>query len=273
MPAPISRVYCTDKGRRFESARAHIILNMTMFGKKHMHEETSKPEPASEPVPTPSPVHNKKASNRLFIIIPIILIVIIITIIALNNRNSSPDKIETTAKYEITETDIFSPENLHTFKAEEVSVKGVMLGDTIEEVTKKIGYPDKQTTATSECVNMEYGKNFGLFDTGLIIQACADIVKKLTIRQPFNPLLQGKTRVIHTKEDIYHLVGKPDDTLFVPISPSSVIALRVIQYKNQGLEFFFRRDDEVGFVLTNTFLEKPGSNGQKEVKITPTTTG
>lgn len=154
------------------------------------------------------------------------------------------------AKYEITETDIFS---LPTVSAKEISVKGVMLGDTQEQVIEKLGNPDKQFSPKPSIINMEYGNQLGLFDIGLIVQLRDGKVRKMALKEPMNALLIGKTKIIHTKEEIYFLVGKPDETLFVPITPTSALVYRLLQYKEKGIEVIIRKDQENGFTITDVF--------------------
>jgi hypothetical protein len=68
-----------------------------------------------------------------------------------------------------------------------------------------------------------------------------------------NALLIGKTKIIHSKDEIYHLLGKPDETLFIPITPTSTLVYRLLQYKNKGVEVIIRKDEQNGFTLTDVF--------------------
>lgn len=157
---------------------------------------------------------------------------------------------KTPALYEITETDIFS---LQDFHAKDISVKGVVLGDTPEQVKKKLGEPDNQFQSVRNRINYEYGKSIGLEDTGLIIQFRYGRVAKMTLKKSFNTFLKGKTKITHTKEEIYSIFGKPDETLFLPLKQGSTIAIRVLQYQAKGIEVIIRSGNENGFALTKVF--------------------
>ncbi len=181
----------------------------------------------------------------------IVLLAILLIVKTYTGKAATPP--QTQAKYELTETDIFSLPNIN---AKEISVKGVVLSDTQEQVIDKIGDPDNQFSPRSGIINMEYGKQLGLFDTGLIIQLRDGKVRKITVKQPFNPFLQGETKITHTKEEIYHLLGKPDETLFVPITPTSVLIYRLLQYKDKGIEVIIRKQEQNGFTITDVFDSK-----------------
>ena len=93
-----------------------------------------------------------------------------------------------------------------------------------------------------------------LAGTGLIIQLRDDVVKKITFREPFNPFLLGKTKITNSKEEIYiNVIGKPDETVFVPETPTSSRVIRLLQYKDKGVEILIQKDEQVGFTLTTVF--------------------
>ena len=70
---------------------------------------------------------------------------------------------------------------------------------------------------------------------------------RITFKQPFNELLQGKTKIDMTKDEIYALFGAPDSTRHVQFSESTGAAYRVIDYKSRNLEVILRADKENGF--------------------------
>lgn len=177
-------------------------------------------------------------------------IVAIILVLGFAISSHDPKPTQSPAKYELTETDIFS---LPTINAKEISVKGVMLEYTQEQVTEKLGQPDKQFSPKPNIINMEYGKQLELFDTGLIVQLRDGKVRKMTLKEPMNALLIGKTKIVHSKDEIYFLVGKPDETLFIPVTSTSALVYRLLQYKEKGIEVIIRKDQENGFTITDVF--------------------
>lgn len=160
-------------------------------------------------------------------------------------------KIEETdqkiAKYEITKTDIFS---LPNFKSDEISVMNAMLGDSFESVLDKLGYPDSQRE-DGNLLNIEYSKRINLNETGLILHFKDKILNKIAIREPFNVYLIGKTKISHSKDEIYAIFGAPDDLKFVPISEGSFIVFRNNIYKEKGLEIYIRKNKQIGFGLVS----------------------
>jgi len=180
----------------------------------------------------------------------IVLFLIIISILFLSLYSNIPEqepipKIE--RKYlEITENDIFS---LEKFSYKDISVKGVMLGDRPDEVVKKIGYPNHQSVYQPNIVNMEYSTNLGMNKTGLILHFENKFLTRITIKEPFNIYLKGKTKINYTKDEMYMMFGKPDDIKFVPISPNNVLVYRLYVYLDKGLEFIIRKNKQNGFTF------------------------
>jgi hypothetical protein len=167
-------------------------------------------------------------------------------------RPSTPSFELPEGTVEITETDIFA--DLEKIDAHKTAVKGVMLGDTEQEVIQKIGIPDSQLAPKPNILNMEYGIKFGLQKTGLIIQLRDNQVRKITFKKPFNKFLKGKTKIIHTKDNMYiNVLGKPDEIFFIPETPTSVKAFRLFQYKDLGVEVMIDKDKQTGFTITDVF--------------------
>ncbi len=185
-----------------------------------------------------------------FIIVPLLIIGIAICAwVALSQEPPLPPQ-----NYEITEVDIFS---LPSFRAMDILVKGVRLGDSFDTVVAALGQPDTQSVVKSGTINLEYGKNMQLSDTGLIIQLKNDVVVGFTFKQSFNPLLIGKTKIIHSKEEIYlDVLGKPDNIYFIPLTPTSAQAYKVLEYKEKGLYVLLRKDEENGFAIRSIPLKE-----------------
>lgn len=195
----------------------------------------------------------QRHKKRIMIAGGILILLLIITAIIFAVAPAKQEQKIPSPSYEITETDIFS---LPGFKAADITVKGVKLGDPYETMIEKLGTPDKQLPVNDQTINVEYGERLKLSDTGLIIQLKDNSVIAFTFKQPFNPLLIGKTKIVHSKEDIYlQVLGKPDNILFVPITPTSVQAYKVLEYQDKGVYVLLKKNEQNGFTLRSIPLK------------------
>ena len=164
---------------------------------------------------------------------------------------------------EITITDLFAPSIVNTWTAKDIAVKGVMLGDTFNQVIASLGYPDYQSKPQPTITNLEYGKRLKLPETGLIIQLKNNRVTRITIKKPFNLLLMGNTTISHSKEEVYFSLGlgKPDNIFIVPEQAlhtanldqgTSAKAFRLFQYfSHNTLEIIINKDEQEGLSFTS----------------------
>ena len=174
------------------------------------------------------------------------LIIIIAVITITSQESKETEDLMDRATYELTEVDIFS---IKKWDSRDVSVLGVMLKDNPNTVTDILGFPNKQTAHAPNIVNMEYSKNIGLNKTGLILHFEGNSLKRITIREPFNELLQGNTKIELSKNRMYNMFGKPDDIQFVPLKEGSALVFRNYVYASKGLEVFIRKNEQIGFAL------------------------
>ncbi len=167
--------------------------------------------------------------------------------ITLTFSNSEENKTQSTqAKYEITEVDIFS---LETFNANEISVKGLKVGDKTKKLLETLGSPDLQSDFPGGISILEYSKSLGFETTGLIIQVKTGIVTKITTREPFRELLKGRTSEISLKSDVYKTFGPPTEISFMPVKENSARVVKVLSYEEQGINFQVKKDNVLGFTL------------------------
>ena len=195
----------------------------------------------------------RKVKQRLSLIIPALVAIFILAVIAVKISTDKPAQEENKSFIEVTTTDIFSPEYRDSIDSRYLSVMGVALGDTQEDIISKLGSPDHSTTPAPNTLNMEYGEKLGMDETGLIIQLINNQARKITVKQPFNIHLVGTTKIEHTKDEIYFTLGKPDEIYIVPESPGSSKAFRLLQYQMKGIEVLIDRNEETGFSITNNF--------------------
>mgnify|MGYP001589092655 CR=1 FL=1 len=145
---------------------------------------------------------------------------------------------------EITETDVFSLPDYHSL---EITVNGVKLGDSEQQVLTKLGQPDNTNTyndAEGKIVNFEYKKAIETEKIGLVIHTVNDRVQRITIKQPFNKYLKGKTRIVpeYEKEDLFELLG-------TPTSKEIMKPFTVYRFEDKGIEVFYNEKGWNGFAL------------------------
>jgi len=146
---------------------------------------------------------------------------------------------------EITEVDIFP---LDGKTGEDISVLGVKLGDTKEDVKEKIGLPDLEVTYPIS-TNWEYRESLTLDSIGLLIHFEYGEVTRITIKTPFNKFLHGETVINYDKYDIYRMFGKPDEMRLLSFFTQYT-------YYTKGFEVFQSRKIVNGFSLIPVQLEK-----------------
>lgn len=141
------------------------------------------------------------------------------------------------ALYELTKHDLFAKQE---WTSEDVSVLGVQLGDTMDDVVDKVGFPDIRTDYPNS-TNFEYSDSLTLNSTGLLINFNADKnVQRITLRSPFNRFLRGTTKISHSKEELFARFGNPDRAALFS-------RLTVYSYDDIGLDLHINSKKQVGF--------------------------
>ena len=133
--------------------------------------------------------------------------------------------------------------------AKQISVKGIALGDSLETVIEKVGYPDGQQQYGDNIINVEYGNRFGLEKTGIILHLRDDKVTKITLKEPFNEFLKGETKIEHTKTSIFNLLGTPAEVRKVPIADGSALLVSIYTYPERGIEVLVRKQQQNALIL------------------------
>jgi len=145
--------------------------------------------------------------------------------------------------YEITKNDVLVDKNLDGKK---VSVFGIRLGDSMEDVRDELGEPDKETPYPPDLTNWEYGKSLKLEGTGLIMQFKSGILIRMTFKEEFNKYLQGQTKIEQTKDEVYQLLGAPSAIRHVQANKESSRAYKVATYAQKNMEIILLKDVENG---------------------------
>lgn len=156
----------------------------------------------------------------------------------------------TEALYEITEVDVLAIEN---FTSDQVSVMGIVLGDSLSSVIERLGIPDNRNDFPEDNIaNLEYSSTIGLNATGLIIHFQNDKVKRISMLPPFNTYLHGETKVTHTKAEIYAMFGVPDEFQHIPVTPNSALLYRLLTYRDHNIEITMRKNLQTGLNLVSS---------------------
>ena len=205
-----------------------------MITMKKTHKKAKKE--AVKKITKEAPAPKKKVQPKHIGITIGIIVILGIVFFLLNRGSSTQEKI-----YEATTVDVLSIPHI---KASQVSIKGVKLGDTLEDVLKKLGYPDKQQIFQPDITNVEYSKKLGMEESGLILHFKGDILARMTLKAPFNQHLIGMTKVNNTKTQLFNLLGKPDIVKKVPIAPGSFLLMSLYVYENRGIELLIRKDEQ-----------------------------
>lgn len=130
--------------------------------------------------------------------------------------------------YDIAETDIFAIENI---TADQIKVLDMKVGDSADFMLETLGEPDILTPYNENTIfNCEYGESLGLNGIGLILNVKGNIIKRITVLNPFNSFLQGSTKFLNkTKYDIYSMFGTPDRQTEEPMT-------RIFYYDETGID-------------------------------------
>ncbi len=160
--------------------------------------------------------------------------------------------------YEATRDDAFAVKDVSSLF---ISVLGVHLGSSMEEVIAAVGKPDVQTAPVTDVMNWEYRESLGLEKIGLLFHFENGTVTRITAKTPFNPRLQGNMVINHTKEDLYRLFGKPDKIQLLS-------GLTVYSYHDQGIDIIMDGSKQNGFSLMYPQPEKARENTRGQEVVT-----
>lgn len=141
------------------------------------------------------------------------------------------------AKYELAEDDVFSLSN-ENFSSDDISVFGVMLGDSYDKVIEIIGIPDTIEIASDQSYkNVQYRKKIGVSGSyaALSFNVKNDTVDKINIGPLFDKYLSGNTSFGVERSLMYSILGIPDYQDFVD-------SYRVYHYIEKGVDVYFRAD-------------------------------
>jgi hypothetical protein len=140
------------------------------------------------------------------------------------------------AKYEYARDDVYTLSQGNLTSAE-VSVLGVMLGDSYDEVLERLPIPDVMYIAADKSYrNMEYSKKIGIggITTAITYHLDNDVVTRISMRLPFDKYLHGNTSMEQSKEYLYA-------TFSVPEYQDFIANHKVFHYVEKGFDFYLNR--------------------------------
>ncbi len=143
-----------------------------------------------------------------------------------------------------TKVDIFDLLDKKQIAAENISVKGVALGDDLSTVIEAFGVPEFIDEFTEEGImNVRYESEKNV--SSVVFNLVNGSVERMTVRGGFNPYLIGRSKMeLWQLENITAAFGKPDVSFHTQFA-------RVYEYHDIGLELFHRRKQLQGFALVH----------------------
>ncbi len=152
---------------------------------------------------------------------------------------------------ELTEIDMRVVNELH---ANELTILGIKLGDTAEDVKKRKGNPDKIGQKNDGSERWEFGASIGLEKTGMILTVKDGKVARIMLLPSFNKLLKGDPLLgVMTKNEMYAWLGAPEEFFFRQVSSSSARVYREYQYQEKGFIINILSGDVVSVGFTSYF--------------------
>ncbi|PIN69662.1 hypothetical protein COV93_04645, partial [Candidatus Woesearchaeota archaeon CG11_big_fil_rev_8_21_14_0_20_43_8] len=127
---------------------------------------------------------------------------------AINVDNTFVDADSDPAIIELMGNDIFTDGKPTT--SDIVSIDGIMLGDSMQQVLDRLGNADRFQTFPGNIVNLEYETIFDSEFTAMIIHLENDSITRMTVLPGFGSNLAGATRYGYKKEEVYKRFGQPD---------------------------------------------------------------
>ncbi len=201
-----------------------------------------------------------KTNYLPFVLIGIAAIAAIVLGVVLN-KDKEPtlfDRVPQT-EHELLYNDVLSK----PFVSSEVTVLGISVGMTTEDVANKLGIPDVVDKAEFGRVqNWRYGTHIGLNETGVVYHIEDDIVTRIAVGPPMNQYLQGHSRVGKSKEEMYSLYGQPERLYDIPRG-------RFFVYNKMGFEEYIGMHGEFqyAFVYPNRKLPTMAYTTQNKTNL------
>jgi len=143
--------------------------------------------------------------------------------------------------YEVTEHDIYDLFDKNMIISEQVTVKGVRLGDNLLEVLRAFESDSyMEQYPKDDITNVRYVNEKN--KTTVIFHLVANKVERIAIREGMREELVGRTAERTPLRNLTLSFGKPDQSV-------DVKDFRIYTYEDKGLEIYHKRKKMFGFGL------------------------
>ena len=127
------------------------------------------------------------------------------------------DKVENPKEpgkiYDLFEHDAFQYGDI---TSKDISIKGVVLGDTSERIMELMGEPDNTTIESSKAIIYSYSKSLDLENSGIHFITYENKIDSMVVMRSFNKYLKGESRIDRDLRSIYDFFGIPEKQEDIP---------------------------------------------------------
>ncbi|HLC84176.1 MAG TPA: hypothetical protein VJH22_00090 [Candidatus Nanoarchaeia archaeon] len=160
-------------------------------------------------------------------------------------ENTCPQQNQTITEVELFSTDVLTLLDEGRLSSTKVTVDGVKLGDSFQDVVKRLGAPAIIDEYYDDAVlNAKYETADG--KAAYIFHVENETVTRMVIREGVNDRLPSGSKIDMTLEEITARFGKPDRSEDVSLGTSGY---RAYYYDSLGLEIYHQRKKMIGFAL------------------------
>jgi len=143
--------------------------------------------------------------------------------------------------YDITGADVIDLIDKNLITSEQVSVKGLKLGDNLLEIFRVFGTESYLEEFPKEKItNVRYWNEDN--QTTVIFHLVDNKIQRMAIKKGMRDQLIGKTGESLELKEITSMFGKPDKS-------EDTTTFRIYTYKDKGLEIYHKRKKMFGFGL------------------------
>lgn len=143
--------------------------------------------------------------------------------------------------YDVTEEDVYDLFDQNLITSEQVTVKGVGLGDNLIHIFRAFGTESYiEEFQADNIVNVIYTNEDN--KTMIIFHLVDSKVARIAIRKGMRDQLIGRTAEANELQDITRAFGKPDENV-------DLSKFRIYTYHDKGLEIYHKRKKMIGFGL------------------------
>lgn len=171
------------------------------------------------------------------IVVALVIVVGIGSLCYLQSPSLAPQQENTV---ELTQEDAFARKDI---TGNEMTLRGLKIGDTYEKAIEIFGVPDNQPSYDGYIVNLEYSKRMGYANTVLIINLQNNTVNRITMYKPLDEHFKGKTKFTDAKRGVYDTYGVPAQQILTHKN------IWVYSYPQKGYDVLLYEKKETGLSI------------------------